>query len=122
MEIVYRAFDGTEFENDWECEAYEQRKNIDFSSFKSHLYTKGGEEINIQYLNAVDCEAILFLDIENENDLEIIADIFSDCGCECAPCVGRWYYDTKDNYWHDYNGLKEKYLAVTNIFEGKKKE
>lgn len=31
MEIIYRAFDGTEFGTDWECEQYETEKSLDFS-------------------------------------------------------------------------------------------
>lgn len=31
MEIIYRAFDGTEFDDELECERYETEKNLDFS-------------------------------------------------------------------------------------------
>lgn len=31
MEVIYRAFDGTEFDADWKCEQYEDEKNFDFS-------------------------------------------------------------------------------------------
>lgn len=30
MEIIYRAFDGTEFDADWKCKQYEDEKNFDF--------------------------------------------------------------------------------------------
>ena len=31
METIYRAFDGTEFDEKWKCEQYEDEKNFDFS-------------------------------------------------------------------------------------------
>lgn len=31
MKIIYRAFDGTEFDDEWECTQYEDEKNFDFS-------------------------------------------------------------------------------------------
>lgn len=31
MKVIYRAFDGTEFDEDWKCEQYEDEKNFDFS-------------------------------------------------------------------------------------------
>ena len=31
MEIIYRAFDGTEFDDEWKCQQYEDEKNFDFS-------------------------------------------------------------------------------------------
>lgn len=31
MEIIYRAFDGTEFDDECDCEQYETEKNLDFS-------------------------------------------------------------------------------------------
>lgn len=67
MEIIYRAFDGTEFDEDWKCQHYEEEQNFDFSLVQLCIFAdEFGKKLetpeNLQELyNAFECCAFWFI-------------------------------------------------------------
>ena len=67
MEIIYRAFDGTEFDENWKCEQYEDEKNFDFSLLPLCIFAdKSGNKLKTpttlqELYDAFECCAFWFI-------------------------------------------------------------
>lgn len=122
MKIVYYANDGTEFETQSQCEAYEKEQEDARKNFTSHFYDYDGDEISLEEVmdNNTDYHLIDYFDIKTEKDLQIIHDVlFDQCGITVPDDVGRWYYDYDKDKWCNYEDYKGRYIFMSEIFEGK---
>lgn len=67
MEIIYRAFDGTEFDEDWKCQRYEDEQNFDFSLMPLCIFAnKFGKKLKTpanfrELYDAFECCAFWFI-------------------------------------------------------------
>ncbi len=117
MEVIYKAFDGKEFDTEWECEQYECMRELASKHFCSHLYAANGEEIQLTNVTADNCDNILFMDIKSQEDYNTIDQIMDCYGCGMPPTFGRYYYDIVADVWKSYDYLKAFYDKMNNFFE-----
>lgn len=95
MRIVYIAADGTEFDNAWDCETYEDKmkypelKNIAFYDQENNIYFIGDDLFDSDIYN--NCEKVL---IHNENEYNAFQWLAEECGyCEFSDFItsaGFW--------------------------------
>lgn len=119
MEIIYRADDGREFDNEYECEAYESQQKLKGMNFQSRFFDENGHLIPMDdiiycverawYMEIATMEEARFLAEYAEREVGIV--LF-----ETKPQVGRFYY-IEDEGWRPIEDLYQKYAKVNNIFE-----
>lgn len=120
MKIVYYADDGTEFETQSQCEAYEKEQEDARKNFTSHLYDDDGDEVSLKEIMDDSTPIIDYVDIKTDEDLQIIHDVlFDQCGISVPDDVGCWYYDYSKDKWCNYEDYKGRYIFMSEIFEGK---
>ena len=114
MDILYRACDGTIFDEEFDCMVYEEKiklreKEID----KIHFFDENNEEYFIKenpfdddiYYN---CVKIL---VENKTQVEVLSELAGYCGwCEFEqiPSPGFWVRQAPNDYSHRYDGYWKK--------------
>jgi hypothetical protein len=119
MEIIYRADDGREFDNEYECEAYENQQKLKSMNLQSRFFDEGGHLIPMEdlvycverawYMEIATMEEARFLAEYAEREVGIV--LFED-----KPQVGRFYY-TENEEWRPIEDLYQRYAKVNNIFE-----
>lgn len=120
MRIAYYADDGTEFETEGECEAYEKEQENARNNFTSHMYDDDGEEIFLKEITDGISYNIDYFDIKTEEDLQLIHDVlYEGYGISVPSDIGRWYYDYNKDKWCSYEDYKGQYIFMNEIFEGK---
>lgn len=122
MRIAYYADDGTEFETQGQCEAYEKEQENVRNNFTSHMYDDDGEEISLKEIMEGDDYnyTIDYFDIKTDEDLQLIQDmLYEQCGMTVPTSVGQWYYNYEKDCWCSYEDYKGLYLFMSEIFEGK---
>jgi len=96
MRTVYIADDGTEFDDEDDCFAYEQERNLD--NGKHTFFDNGLKRIK----EFKDCEDVYYVYIENEKDVEETRDFLSNYVGVYSDNIsheGLWMYDTLvDNF------------------------
>lgn len=117
MKTIYRADDGTEFEEEEECRDYERQQKLMASPFKSHLYVLNGTEISLNELRKYIGD-IYFLDIVSVEDWKTLYELmYNEFGYSVPLYCGKWYYDTKRDEWCNFQTLEHKYQDIKKIFE-----
>lgn len=119
MKIIYRADDGREFDNEYECEAYENKQKLKGMNFQSRFFDENGYLMDITdlarcveyswYMEIATMEEARFFAEYAEREIGIV--LF-----ETKPQVGRFYY-TENEEWRPIEDLYQRYAKVNNIFE-----
>jgi len=123
MEIIYRADDGTEFNNEDDCAEYEEKQRIGEMKLASRFWDNKGRPMAINNLAetvenayyaelATDEEAVF---IDNYAYEKVGCCIFEDAGDAEA---GRYYYDSYRDAWKNIEELNKPYREVLAVFEG----
>lgn len=96
MTVIYIADDGTQFNNEWDCEAYEWKLN--HPHIKDILiFDKNGNKFE-DNLSEDAYNYSTKIVISNEDTLRTIQDIASYtgyCAYESIDSIGEWTYDDK---------------------------
>lgn len=117
MKTIYRANDGTEFEESEECRDYERRQELMAHPFKSHIYLLNGTEVPLSELDK-HVSNIYYLDIVSGEDWKTLSELmYGNYGYTVPCCAGKWYYDTNRDEWRDFEHLENRYLGMKKIFE-----
>lgn len=117
MKTIYRANDGTEFEEERECRDYERKQELMAHPFKSHIYLLNGTEVPLSELDK-HVSNIYYLDIVSREDWETLSELmYANYGYTIPCCAGKWYYDTNRDEWCDFEHLENRYLGIKKIFE-----
>ncbi len=98
MKIIYVADDGTQFDNEHECENYEFQKNINASSLIAL-----GLDKKIIKLNETNIEDCYYVKISTEKDLKIFNELNNYAGVCLVDSVGEFYYDFNSDTWENLN-------------------
>ena len=99
MTTIYRADDGREFTNHFDCEEYEFHIYYDEMLKKCgheiHAY-KGETELDMSFENAEQTyNEVETLVIETERAVKFLQELYPWYGFEYPEEVGTYYYDTK---------------------------
>lgn len=121
MQIIYRADDGTDFRSEEECEAYENKKKIAAMNLKSRFFNYDGKLMDITDLyNCI--ENGWYMEIVNMEEAQFIAEYAErEVGMTlfaARPCMGRFYWDSNAEEWHNVEELYATYAEKLKIFEG----
>lgn len=118
MRIVYYAEDGTEFETQSQCEAYESEQENARKNFQSHMYDKDGDEVFLDEIDPTIC--IDYFDIKTDEDYQLLwNELVEKYGFSMPDYEGQWYYNYEKDRWCSYEDYKGLYLLMSEIFEGK---
>lgn len=119
MKIIYRADDGREFDDEYECEAYEDQQKIKDMNLQSRFFDENGYLIPLEdivyclerawYMEIATMEEARFFAEYAEREVGII--LFED-----KPQVGRFYY-AENEEWRPIEDLYQRYAKVNDIFE-----
>ena len=119
MQIIYRADDGREFDDEYECEAYENQQKIKDMNLQSRFFDENGRLLPMDnivycaerawYMEIATMEEARFLAEYAEREVGII--LFED-----KPQVGRFYF-TENEEWRPIEDLYQRYAKVNSIFE-----
>lgn len=117
MRVMYIAFDGEEFDTEWECADYENALKKRYFGFTDFLYFDNcGREIPLWKIDDED-ELSRVLDIaffvvlkRNPTDEELDY-VLNDLGVTFPREKGVWRYDSKENEWRDYETEYKAFIA-----------
>lgn len=123
MDIIYRAFDGKEFEKEDDCFCYE--KEITAEKYKNDII---GLDDNLEEINLFDgmnnfFQRSYFILIKTNEAADFIEENSSNCDF-CIPHVrkGEYYYDKTDCEWRTIDEkVSELYRDIEEIVEIKRK-
>lgn len=100
MEIIYRAFDGTEFDNECDCEQYETEKNLDFSLVSLCIFAdENGNKM------------------KTPTTLQELYDTFENCSFWYIPEKAGEIADVLDDNGFYVNSFDEVHCATDFIFD-----
>lgn len=125
MEIIYRANDGREFDDEETCELYETMKDMPKELMGFKLYGIDGDEVPLfdeEYRVDDDFYYIVTYSAEEASTLY---DILHDHGisspwdnCRWGNTfeAGRYYYDCDDCRWKNFKDFEDTYNHMLSIF------
>lgn len=96
MRTVYIADDGTEFDDDFECEKYEYK--CDFKNNNIIILDREGEildssdDINFNFCH--------YIKVKSFKDLDILQKIYEYNEFNVPNDIGEFYYDDESDYWY----------------------
>ena len=120
---TYVAFDGTEFDDEDDCLAYE--RTIQATDYEGEIFFYDINRKPIP-LHTEDLEDVYFVNIETEKACQWFVDRCGDCGAthpwsynpyrkEELPMTGFFYYS--DEEWHHWQTEIEKLNAIRDYFQ-----
>ena len=123
MEIVYRADDGTEFNNEDDCMEYEEKQQLHGIKLASHFWDRNGHPLLIEDLTGAVKYAYYAEFATDEEAVFIDSYAYKKVGCcifedTCYAKAGRYYYDSDSDAWKNIEELNKPYREVLAVFEG----
>lgn len=127
MEIIYRAFDGKEFEEEEQCEAYERIVTAPVECMSFKLYGADGDVVELLDEEYRINDDFYYIITHDETEAATLYDILHDAGIS-SPWdsrgwangnpfeAGRYYYDTEDAKWKNFKDFEDNYKFMLNIF------
>lgn len=119
MRIVFIANDGRQFDNQWECEAYEEQQKIAAYNLKSRFFDENRFLMDITDLTRC-VEYGWYMEIATMEEARLIAKYAEEnVGIvlfEGPPQVGRFYF-TPNEGWRSIEDLYQEYAKMNDIFE-----
>lgn len=126
MHIVYFADDGTQFDDEDECLAYENKINKWSKITDSRFWDMMGTPMTIEEWLA-DPEPCDYMEVANNEEAALILEYLrSEVGlCHPwpdwrvdKPTAGRYYYSHSDDAWHCPDTELAKLTQIMKILEG----
>ena len=103
MKIIYEAFDGTQFDDEFKCEDYEWRKEHNEMLKDLTFYDKDGKILEDK-LSEETYNKVMIIDVYNINALQAIQDIANYTGFLCYDAINSTGFWT----WNEENSEFEK--------------
>ena len=123
MEIIYRAFDGKEFDDEELCEAYERFMSTSKECMGFNLYDVNGDAVQLFDEEYRVNDDFYYIITHDEVESTTLYNILHDA-CISSPwdgtCdnfeAGRYYYDTRECVWKNFKDFEETYNYMIDIF------
>lgn len=112
MRVVYIADDGTEFDNEIECETYEQKEKL-----KDNTIIMLDGNNNLLDNTIENFESCLAISIKNRRDLDILHYMEEYTGYSCPYDTGDFYYNTYNNEWECLDTKIKELEAELNSYK-----
>ena len=126
MEIIYRANDGREFDDEEACELYEKMKAMPQELMGFKLYDADGNEVPLFDEEYRVDDDFYYIVTHSAEEASALYDILHDHGIS-SPWynhgwagnnfeAGRYYYDTRECVWKNFKDFEETYNYMIDIF------
>lgn len=123
MEIIYRAFDGKEFDDEELCEAYERIRTTPSECLGFSLYDANGDVVQLFDEDYRVNDDFYYIVTHDKTEAAALYDILNDAGIS-SPWngtdnnfeAGRYYYDSEDYKWKNFKDFEDSYNYMLNIF------
>lgn len=125
MEIIYRADDGREFDDEEACELYETMKAMPKELMGFKLYGIDGDEIPLFDEEYRVDDDFYYIVTHSAEEASTLYDILHDHGisspwdnCRWGNTfeAGRYYYDCDDCRWKNFKDFEDTYNHMLSIF------
>ena len=113
MEIIYRANDGREFDDEWECERHEREcefKKLPFKDFVAlTYYNEKVDETDIANL----WNSTVHIFFKTKESIEQFEQIFNNFKVDFDKTFDEFFYDglPEPNKWYHYDDAEEIYIS-----------
>jgi hypothetical protein len=122
---TYVAFDGSEFDDEDDCLAYE--RTMKATDYEKEIFFYGINREPVP-LNVEDLDDVYFVNIKTEKAKEWFVDRCYDSGSvhpwsydpyrrEEFPMTGFFWFDTYDDTWHHWQTEIERLNAIRDYFQ-----
>ena len=126
MEIIYRADDGREFNDEEACELYETMKAIPKELMSFKLSDISGDEVPLFDEEYRIEDDFFYIVTHSAEEASTLYDILHDYGIS-SPWdnrgwagnsfeAGCYYYDCEDSKWKNFKDFEETYNHMLSIF------
>ena len=131
MEIIYRANDGREFDDEEACELYEKMKDMPQEQMGFKLYDLDGYEVPVFDEDYRVEDDFYYIVTHSAEEASILYNILHDAGISSPWDIRGWgndfeagcyYYDCDDCRWKNFKSFEYTYHHMLSIFnQGKGK-
>lgn len=122
---TYIAFDGSEFDDEDDCLAYE--RTMKATDYEKEISFYGFDRKPIP-LHVENLDDVYFVNIKTKKACQWFIDRCQDCGSihpwsydphrkEEFPMTGFFWFDTSDDTWHHWQTEMEKLNEIRNYFQ-----
>lgn len=127
MEIIYRANDGREFDDEEACELYEKMKAMPRELMGFKLYDAGGDEVPLFDEECRVDDDFYYIVTHSAEEASTLYDVLHDYGIS-SPWdsrgwadgnpfeAGCYYYDCDDSRWKNFKDFEDTYNHMLSIF------
>lgn len=125
MEIIYRANDGREFDDEEACELYETMKDMPKELMGFKLYSIDGDEVPLFDEEYRADDDFYYIVTHSAEEASTLYDILHNAGisspwdnCRWGNTfeAGRYYYDCDDCRWKNFKDFEDTYNHMLSIF------
>ena len=106
MKIIYEAFDGTQFDNEFECEDYEWKLNHEESLKDLIFYDKDGKVMTDSKLSEDVYSKVMKIVVLSNYGVQALKDIADYTGFLCYNVVnevGIWVWNNEDENFKKFS-------------------
>lgn len=123
MEIIYKTFDGKEFNNEEQCLDYEEdcadyELKVKTENFikNNHLafFDEKGNHLNISIFEALNKAA--FISISTEDSFEIVEKVSENYGLTSPLEQGLWEWDEDSDDWVNVDDKMEELAKTLRLY------
>ena len=128
MDVIYRAYDGKEFDSEEECELYETISTIPKEHLGFKLFDLDGELVPLLNEDNSVCENFYYIKTHSAEESATLHEIMRTVGI-CSPWDGHswqngfeygagcYYYDCNNSEWKDFKEFERTYETMRNVFK-----
>lgn len=130
MDIIYRAFDGKEFNDEEECEVYERHAQMPKELMGFKLFDDTGTETTLFDEEYRVNDEIFFIITHSAEEAKTLHEVLHDEGTS-SPwdngwggrvarefCAGEFFYDSSEDDWLDFAAYEQHFLEIRKVFRG----
>lgn len=128
MDIVYRAYDGKEFDSEEDCELYETVSTIPKEHLGFKLFDRYGEPMPLLNEDNLVYEDFYYIKTHSAKEAATLHDILRTVGVSSPwdkHCwndayeygAGCYYYDCEESTWKDFKEFEHTYETMRNMFK-----
>ena len=128
MDIIYRAYDGKEFDSEEDCEVYETISTIPKELCGFKVFDRYGEQMPLLNEENLVYEDFYYIKTHSAAEAATLHEILRTVGFS-SPWdkhgwqnafeydAGCYYYDPDDSEWKDFKEFEHTYETMRNMFK-----
>ena len=128
MDIIYRAYDGKEFDSEEECEVYETISTIPKERCGFKVFNRCGEQVPLLNNDNLVYDEFYYIKTHSAEEAETLHKILRTVGLSSPWDQSSWqngfeysagcyYYDCNNSEWKDFKEFEHTYETMRNVFK-----